>query len=99
MERRIEQVTGFYKETIRRIAELPGVDGVAMGIDVPWRDAGNFGPGSNSRPTAMSTPPGEEDPRARFRIVSPGFFATLGVPILAGRDFNDADRAKAASRW
>ena len=36
--------------------------------------------------------PGEEDPRARFRTISPGFFAALGVPIIAGRDFNDADR-------
>jgi hypothetical protein len=35
---------------------------------------------------------GEEDPRARFRTVSPGFFAALGVPIIAGRDFTDADR-------
>jgi hypothetical protein len=35
---------------------------------------------------------GEEDPRARFRTVSPGFFAALGIPLIAGRDFNDADR-------
>ncbi|HEY7058600.1 MAG TPA: FtsX-like permease family protein, partial [Vicinamibacterales bacterium] len=35
---------------------------------------------------------GEEDPRARFRTISPGFFAALGVPIIAGRDFTDADR-------
>jgi hypothetical protein len=34
---------------------------------------------------------GEEDPRARLRNVSPGFFAALGVPLLAGRDFDDAD--------
>jgi ABC-type antimicrobial peptide transport system permease subunit len=38
---------------------------------------------------------GEEDPRAKFRSVSPGFFAALGVPLLAGRDFNDADTGKA----
>src|SRR5258708_29531521 len=36
--------------------------------------------------------PGEDDPRARFRIISSGFFASLGVPIMAGRDFNDSDR-------
>jgi ABC-type antimicrobial peptide transport system permease subunit len=35
---------------------------------------------------------GEEDPRGRFRAVTPGFFASLGIPILAGRDFNDNDR-------
>jgi hypothetical protein len=38
---------------------------------------------------------GEEDPRARFRSVSSGFFSTLGVPLIAGRDFNEADRREA----
>ena len=33
-----------------------------------------------------------EDERARFRSISPGFFETLGVPILEGRDFRDSDR-------
>ncbi len=37
-----EQIIGFYKETLRRISALPGVDGVALGTLVPWRDAGNF---------------------------------------------------------
>ena len=31
-------------------------------------------------------------PRAKFRSVSPGYFETLGMPILAGRDFRDADK-------
>ena len=34
---------------------------------------------------------GEEDPRAQWRTASPGFFATLDVPIVAGRDFTDDD--------
>src|SRR5947207_2182829 len=34
----------------------------------------------------------QEDPRAHFRSVSPGFFAALGIPIVAGRDFTEADR-------
>src|SRR5580658_5979727 len=37
-----EQITAFYQETVRRISELPGVDGVAIGSNVPWRDAGNL---------------------------------------------------------
>ena len=87
-----DQVVGFYKEAIRRIAELPGVDRVAIGTTVPWRDAGNFGPGFQFSADGHVRAPGEEDPRARFRTVSPGFFAALGVPVIAGRDFNDADR-------
>ncbi len=87
-----EQLIGFHKETIRRIGELPGVDGVALGTAVPWRDKGVFGPGFQFTVDGRVHTAGEEDPLGRFRSVSPGFFATLGVPILAGRDFNDADR-------
>jgi predicted permease len=86
-----DQVVGFYKEAIRRITVLPGVDRVAMGLVVPWRDAGAFGPGFQFSVEGQVRAPGEEDPHGRLRTVSPGFFAALGVPIVAGRDFNDAD--------
>jgi putative ABC transport system permease protein len=87
-----EQVLGFYRETTRRITELPGVERVAVGTSVPWRDAGSFGPGFEFSADGQVRAPGEDYPRARFRNVSPGFFAALGVPIVAGRDFNDGDR-------
>jgi hypothetical protein len=87
-----EQIGAFYREVIRRISELPGVDKVAVGTVVPWRDAGSFGPGLQFTTEGRTHGPEEEDPRAQFRAISPGFFASLGVPIIAGRDFNDADR-------
>jgi putative ABC transport system permease protein len=87
-----EQIGEFYREVIRRISELPGVDKVAVGTVVPWRDAGSFGPGLQFTTEGRNHGPEEEDPRAQFRAISPGFFASLGVPIIAGRDFNDADR-------
>ena len=40
-----QQVVDFYKEAIRRVEALPGVDKTAFGLVVPWRDAGSFGPG------------------------------------------------------
>jgi predicted permease len=86
-----EQVAAFYKEALRRIGELPGVERAAIGTIVPWRDAGAFGPGFQFSAEGYKKAVGEEDPRARFRTVSPGFFASLGVPIIAGRDFNAAD--------
>src|SRR5882762_8343793 len=76
-----DQVKGFYRETIRRITQLPGVDRVAFGIVVPWRDAGSFGPGFEFSADGHVRASGEEDPRAQLRTVSPGFFAALGVPI------------------
>ena len=90
--RTTEQIQGFYKEAMRQIAALPGVDRVAVGTAVPWRDAGIWGSGFEYSADGHAHGPGEEDPRAMFRTVSPGFFAALGVPIIAGRDFNDADR-------
>ncbi|MCC7031490.1 MAG: ABC transporter permease [Acidobacteria bacterium] len=87
-----EQIMAFTREVLRRVSELPGVERVAVGTAVPWRDAGVFGPGFQFTAEGYAKANGEEDPRARFRTVSPGFFAALGVPIIAGRDFTDADR-------
>jgi putative ABC transport system permease protein len=87
-----EQVARMYKEAIARISELPGVERAAVGTIVPWRDAGGFGPGFQFTAQGYAKADGEEDPRARFRTVSPGFFEALGVPIIAGRDFDDRDR-------
>ena len=87
-----EQVVGFYKETIRRIKTLPGVDGVSVGSQVPWRDAGNLGPGFQFSADGHVRAPGEEDPRGRLRTISPGFFSSVGVPMVAGRDFDERDR-------
>jgi predicted permease len=86
------QIINFYREVIRRINELPGVDRVALGTSVPWRDAGSFGPGFSFTGEGHVKGDREEDPRAQMRVVSPSFFAALGVPIVAGRDFNDNDR-------
>jgi predicted permease len=92
-ERDPKDLAVFYREAMRRIAELPGVERVAVGTAVPWRDAGIFGPGFQFSVEGYAKADGEEDPRARFRTVSPGFFAALGVPIIAGRDFTNADRS------
>src|SRR6267143_228983 len=84
-----QQVLDFYKESIRRVDGLPGVNTTSFGMAAPWRDAG-FGFGMQFSADGHVHVP-NEDPRAHMRVVSPGFFASLGVPIIAGRDFNDSD--------
>jgi putative ABC transport system permease protein len=85
-----QQVVDFYKEVMRRIDALPGVSRTAFGDVVPWRDSNsNFGLQFSADGHVHS--PGEEDPRASSRTISPGYFAALGVPIVAGRDFNALD--------
>jgi putative ABC transport system permease protein len=89
--RQPDQVVGFYTEALRRISEMPGVDAVSIGSVVPWRDADRT-PSFEFTADGHVRNPGEGDPRARFRTVTPGFFNSLGVPMLGGRDFNDNDR-------
>jgi putative ABC transport system permease protein len=87
-----EQVVDFYKEAIRRVDALPGVSKTAFGNVVPWRDAGGpTAPGLQFSADGHVHASGVEDPRAQWRVISPGFFGALGVPIIAGRDFNALD--------
>ncbi len=87
-----QQVVDFYKEAIRRVDTLPGVSKTAFGNVVPWRDAGGpTSPGLQFSADGHVHASGVEDPRAQWRVISPGFFASLGVPIIAGRDFNALD--------
>ncbi len=85
------QIVQFYREAVRRVRELPGVQNVSIGSAVPWRDGDNnfaLEFGTDGHVPAE----GEEHHRSRLRVISPAFFATLGLPMIEGRDFNDADR-------
>ena len=84
-----QQVLDFYKESIRRIDALPGVTETAFGMIAPWRDADNYGIGMQFSGDGHAH--GKDDPRAQWRSISPGFFTALGIPIIAGRDFNARD--------
>src|SRR5271156_6855343 len=86
-----QQVVDFYKEAIRRIDALPGVSGTAFGDVVPWRDANPVPSGFQFSADGHVHAAGVEDPRAQSRAISPGYFAALGVPIIAGRDFDARD--------
>jgi predicted permease len=81
----------FVDEASRRIRALPGVQHVASGNFVPWRDTTALLPAFPFAIESDSEDVGDR-PHARLRNVTPGYFAALGVPILDGRDFTDADR-------
>jgi predicted permease len=87
-----EQVQDFYREVTRRVSALPGVVHVSQGFGVPWRDdqalniSFAFAAQGAVRKNAL------DDWRAKFRSVSPGYFETLGLPLVAGRDFRDTDK-------
>ena len=87
-----EQVRDFYREVQRRVSTLPGVEHVSAGFGVPWRDGRALSISFTFAVEGARRENGTEDERARFRSISPGFFETMGVPILEGRDFRDSDR-------
>src|SRR5580698_311032 len=87
-----EQVSDFYHQIQRRVSALPGVAHVSTGFSVPWRDAQGLDISFAFAATGAARKNGLDDWRAKFRSVSPGYFETLGVPVLAGRDFRDGDK-------
>ena len=87
-----QQVRDFYSEVERRVRVLPGVEHVSSGFSVPWRDAREFDISFLFTVEGATRENAQEDPRAHFRSITPGYFETLGMPILEGRDFNDGDK-------
>jgi len=87
-----QQVAQFYQEAQRKVSVLPGVDSAATAMWAPWLDSGYLRFTLQFAVDGRKGESGTDDLRARFRFVSPGYFATLGIPLLEGRDFSDADR-------
>jgi macrolide transport system ATP-binding/permease protein len=78
----------FQDELMGRVSVLPGVQSAAFARVTP------LGYGSySSTPIAVDGyhPPLEEQPTMEYNQVSPGYFATLGIPLLSGRDFTRTD--------
>jgi putative ABC transport system permease protein len=86
-----QQVHEFYREVQRRISALPGVEHVSSGFTAPWRDDRGLNISFQFAAQGARRADGQ-DFRGKFRVVSPGFFDTFGVPIQEGRDFKDSDK-------
>jgi putative ABC transport system permease protein len=86
-----QQVNEFYREVQRRVSALPGVEHVSSGFGTPWRDDRGLNISFEFAAQGAKRADGR-DFRGKFRVVSPGFFNTFGVPIQEGRDFNDGDK-------
>ena len=87
-----EQVRDFYRDVKDRVATLPGVEHVSEGFSVPWRDEQGLDISFAFAVQGATRKNGQDDLRARFRSISPGFFNTVGMPIVEGRDFRDTDK-------
>jgi putative ABC transport system permease protein len=83
------RATGFFAETLARVAALPGVSSAALAANGPLDGGWTTRIILGDRP---ELPPGERD-EVVLRPVSEDYFRTVGVPLLAGRGFDHRDRA------
>ena len=87
-----EQVRDFYREVQRKVSVIPGVEHAATGFATPWRDSREQDIKFAFAVQGAVRKNGLDDLRARFRSISSGYFETLGVPLVEGRDFRDTDK-------
>jgi len=83
----------FQDELLARVKALPGVESAAFARMTPL-SYGSF----SSSPIAVDgyQPPPEEQPTVQYNEVGPDYFATMGIPLVSGREFTRADDEKAA---
>jgi len=88
-----ERAKSFQDELIDRVQALPGVESAALARVTPL-GYGTF----SSAPIAVDgyEPPPNEQPSADYNQVGPGYFATIGIPLVSGREFTRADNETAA---
>jgi predicted permease len=86
------RVMQFEGELFERIRGLPGVESVAGAMGLPTGQYGSNG-GYVLEGQGTMQHHAQELPQADFSLSSPGYFATMGIPLVRGRDFTDRDRA------
>jgi predicted permease len=79
----------FMRDLLERTRALPGVESASAAVDLPL-DGGRFGLGGVRVPGA-TPPPGRDSFNADWNVVEPGYFRTLRLPLIRGRDFADTD--------
>jgi macrolide transport system ATP-binding/permease protein len=79
----------FQKQLISRLEKIPGVRSVALTHDFPL--ANDDISAQPIRIEGVETPPNGRLPRVAYNIVSPNYFATIGIPVVRGRGFTSDD--------
>ena len=85
------KLVAFFEQFYQKLATLPGGASVALTDRLPLTGA------QTPAPVAVrgrALPPMSERPHANRHLVSPGYFATLRIPIRAGRDFDERDSSR-----
>jgi len=83
-----DQVIGYFNEVLRRTRDIPGVDSAGLTDALPLGRNRSW-----SVPAKGQTYPPGQFPDEFIRIISDGYFQAMRIPMRAGRDFTEHDRA------
>jgi putative ABC transport system permease protein len=82
------RIAAFFRQALERMGAVPGVESVALVRAIPY--SGNGG-SEQYLVEGREAPPAGQEPQTQSNIVSPGYFRTMGIPLLRGRDFDARD--------
>ncbi len=85
-----EQGLNFYRELLDRVRQTPGVEAASLARKLPLAGRSSLG---DINVAGVEAPQGQAGFDAYYNTVTPGYFATLDISLLQGRDFGDADAA------
>ncbi len=83
-----QQVATFYSQLLQQSATVPGVISVSATAGLPVSGADTT---DNFTIEGRPAIPKESEPLTEYWVVTPRYFQAMGIPLLAGRDFSDAD--------
>jgi predicted permease len=85
------QARAFYEQLLERVRTLPGIEAASLSANTPL--SGRSWGMSVERVEGFERAPDAPPPWGELNMVSPGYFGTLGIPLLRGREFNATDAA------
>src|SRR5262245_44725412 len=90
------QRLGFFRQVIESLQALPGVQSASAASEIPVATLRTSG--TSFQILGQAELPPNERPTTRVRVITPGYFKTLGIPLLSGRDFTQDDQTRGAAQ-
>ena len=84
-----DQSHHFVESVLERVRALPGVQSASLAATVPM---GPYNMGDSVEAEGFASSPGQQAPSAGYNVVSPGYFETMHIPLLLGRDVRETDK-------
>jgi putative ABC transport system permease protein len=84
-----ERRAPFYRELLRRVQTLPGVQSTAVASNLPLTYTGDS---IVIWVEGLADPPPDQKPTIVTRVISPHYFGTMGIQLVQGRDFTAQDK-------